>query len=43
MEMTKRHQTELEDCGSKAHQIKLLEREQGEEKKVMDFSLNKLE
>jgi len=41
MEMTKRHQTELEDCGSKAHQIKLLEREQGEEKKVLNEKLER--
>ena len=39
MEMSKRHQSELEECQSRTHQMKLLEREHAEEKKVSGTKL----
>lgn len=34
LEMCKRHQSALQECQSRTHQLKLLEREHAEEKKV---------
>lgn len=34
LEMNKRHQNELQECQSRTHQVKLLEKEHADEKKV---------